>query len=112
MAQAAAATRHGSVRVAVEHALTWAGPCEPGDGLGVAGDEVLVVHPDLATTACGLIDLLLAAGGEMVTILIGDAVDDGVAAELEAHLHRYHPGTDLVTYRSGHRGDALLIGVE
>jgi uncharacterized protein len=112
MAQAAAGTRHGSVRVAVEHALTWAGPCEPGDGLGVAGDEVLVVHPDLATTACGLIDLLLAAGGEMVTILIGEGVDDGVAAELEAHLHRYHPGTDLVTYRSGHHGDAFLIGVE
>ena len=112
MAQAAAGTRHGSVRVAVDHALTWAGPCEPGDGLGVAGDEVLVVHPDLATTACGLIDLLLAAGGEMVTVLIGDGVDDGVAAELEAHLHRYHPGTEMVTYRSGHRGDALLIGVE
>jgi uncharacterized protein len=112
MAQAAAGTRHGSVRVAVDHALTWAGPCEPGDGLGVAGDEVLVVHPDLATTACGLIDLLLAVGGEMVTVLIGDGVDDGVAAELEAHLHRYHPGTELVTYRSGHRGDALLIGVE
>jgi uncharacterized protein len=112
MAQAAGGTRHASVRVAVDQALTWAGACEPGDGLGIAGDEVLVVHPDLATAACGLIDLLLAAGGEMVTVLIGVGVDDKVAADLEAHLHRYHPGTELVSYQTGHRGDLLLIGVE
>ncbi len=37
MARAAAAARHGSVRVATEEALTWAGTCEPGDGLGIAG---------------------------------------------------------------------------
>jgi dihydroxyacetone kinase-like predicted kinase len=112
MAQAAGGTRHASVRVAVDQALTWAGPCEPGDGLGIAGDEVLVVHPDLATTACGLIDLLLAAGGEMVTVLIGVGVDDNVAVDLQAHMHRYHPGTELVSYHTGHRGDLLLIGVE
>ena len=65
------------MRVATEQALTWAGPCEPGDGLGIAGDEVLVVRPDVAAAACGLIDLLLAAGGEMVTVLTGVGVDDG-----------------------------------
>jgi hypothetical protein len=27
-------------------------------------------------------------------------------------VHRYHRGTELVTYQTGHRGDALLIGVE
>jgi len=112
MAQAAGATRHGSVRVATEQALTWAGPCEPGDALGISGDEVLVVHPEVATTACGLIDLLLAGGGEMVTVLMGAGVDDGVATELEAHMHRYHPGVELVTYQTGHRGELLLIGVE
>jgi DAK2 domain fusion protein YloV len=112
MAQAAGGTRHASVRVAVDQALTWAGPCEPGDGLGIAGDEVLVVHPDLATTACGLIDLLLAAGGEMVTVLIGVGVDDKVAVDFESHLHRNHPGIELVSYHTGHRGDLLLIGVE
>ena len=43
MARAAAGARHGSVRVATEEALTWAGTCKPGDGLGIAGDEVLIV---------------------------------------------------------------------
>jgi hypothetical protein len=112
MARAAGGTRHASVRVATDQALTWAGPCDPGDGLGIAGDEVLVVHREVATAACGLIDLLLAAGGELVTVLTGIGVDDSMPAELAAHVHRYHRGTELVTYQTGHRGDALLIGVE
>ncbi len=75
MARAAAGARHGSVRVATEEALTWAGTCEPGDGLGIAGDEVLIVGKDLTAAGAGLIDLLLAAGGELVTVLTGAGVD-------------------------------------
>jgi uncharacterized protein len=112
MARAAGGTRHASVRVATERALTWAGPCQPGDGLGIAGDEVLVVRRDVGATARRLLDLLLAAGGELVTVLLGDGVDERVGARLEAHVRRHHLGTELVTYRTGHRGDALLIGVE
>ncbi len=117
MARAAGAAKHGSVRIATETALTWAGTCEPGDGLGIAGDEVLIVAPDVASAAIGLLDLLLAAGGELVTVLVGADIDgDGDAAavseRLQAHVHDRHPGTELMTYHTGHRGDALLIGVE
>lgn len=112
MARAAAGARHGSVRVATEQALTWAGTCEPGDGLGIAGDEVLVVGDDVATAAAGLIDLLLVAGGELVTVLIGEGVGAGIAEALAEHVHRHHPGIELTAYPTGHRGDALLIGVE
>jgi DAK2 domain fusion protein YloV len=112
MARAAAGARHGSVRVATEEALTWAGTCKPGDGLAIAGDEVLIVGNDVAAAAAGLIDLLLASGGELVTVLTGTGVDGGVGEALQEHAHRHHPGTELVTYHTGHRGDALLIGVE
>ncbi|MCV7279709.1 DAK2 domain-containing protein [Mycolicibacterium flavescens] len=112
MARAAAGARHGSVRVATEEALTWAGMCKPGDGLGISGDEVLIVGDDLVAAGAGLIDLLLAAGGELVTVLTGSGVDDGVADALAEHVHRRHLGAELVTYHTGHRGDALLIGVE
>jgi uncharacterized protein len=117
MARAAGAAKLGSVRIATETALTWAGTCEPGNGLGIAGDEVLIVAPDVASAAIGLIDLLLAAGGELVTVLVGADIDgDGDAAavseRLQAHIHDRHPGTELMTYHTGHRGDALLIGVE
>ena len=100
------------MRIASEEALTWAGPCEPGDGLGIAGDEVVVVDRDAASTARQLLDLLLASGGELVTVLIGDGMDEQLGDELESHIHRRHPGTELVTYHTGHRGDVLQIGVE
>jgi len=112
MARAAASARHGSVRVATEEALTWAGTCQPGDGLGISGDEVLIVGKDLAAAGAGLIDLLLAAGGELVTVLTGAGVDAAVGEALAEHVHREHLTTELVTYHTGHRGDALLIGVE
>ena len=112
MARAAACARHGSVRLATEEALTWAGTCKPGDGLGIAGDEVLIVGDDVAAAGAGLIDLLLSSGGELVTVLTGAGVDPAVGAALREHVHRAHLGTELVTYHTGHGGDAVLIGVE
>jgi DAK2 domain fusion protein YloV len=113
MARAAAGARHGAVRVATEEALTWAGACNPGDGLGISGDEVLIVGPDVTAAAAGLIDLLLLSGGELVTVLTGDEVDGADIGEaLRDHVHQRHLGAELVTYHTGHRGDALLIGVE
>ena len=116
MARAAGAARHGSVRIATESALTWAGRCQPGDGLGIAGDEVLIVAADVAAAAIGLLDLLLASGGDLVTVLMGAGLEDADATAvgdiLEDHMHDNHPGTELMIYRTGHRGDALLIGVE
>ncbi|WP_018600813.1 DAK2 domain-containing protein [Mycobacterium sp. 155] len=112
MARAAAGMRHGAVRVATEEALTWAGTCKPGDGLGIAGDEVLIVGPDITAAAAGLIDLLLMAGGELITVLTGDGVTCDVGRALQEHVHSKHLGAELVTYHTGHRGDALLIGVE
>lgn len=117
MARAAGASRHGSVRIATGSALTWAGRCQPGDGLGIAGDEVLIVAADAAGAAIGLLDLLLASGGDLVTVLIGAGIDDDAEATaigdtLQDHVHDHHPGTELMTYRTGHRGDVLLIGVE
>ncbi|MBJ7336316.1 DAK2 domain-containing protein [Mycolicibacterium sp.] len=112
MARAAAGARRGSVRVAEEEALTWAGTCDPGDGLGISGDEVLIVGKDVTAAGAGLIDLLLSSGGELVTVLTGEGVDPAVGAALQDHVHQHHLGAELVTYHTGHRGDALLIGVE
>ena len=112
MARAAAAARHGSVRIAQEKALTFAGPCRPGNGLGIAGDEVLVVAEDVGAAATGLIDLLLGSGGELVTVLLGAGADPGIADRLAGHVRRRHPGTEFTSYDTGQRGDVLLIGVE
>ena len=59
-----------------------------------------------------MVDLLLGSGGELVTVLLGVGAEPSIAEELAGHVHRHHPGADVVSYRTGHRGDALLIGVE
>ncbi|MEW5809040.1 MAG: DAK2 domain-containing protein [Actinomycetota bacterium] len=112
MARAAAGARYGSVRVAAEEALTWAGSCRPGDGLGITGEEVVLVSDSVVAAGAGLIDLLLAAGGELVTVLTGSGVAPDVADALADHVRREHPGTEMVSFHTGHGGDALLIGVE
>ena len=38
-----------------------------------------MVGDDIATAGAGLIDLLLVAGGELVTVLIGEGVSPGIA---------------------------------
>jgi DAK2 domain fusion protein YloV len=112
MAAAAGATRYGSVRVATESALTWAGPCRVGDGLGIVGGEVLVVRHDITSAARGLIDLMLGVGGELVTVLLGAGADPEVGVTLTRHVHLHHPGTELVCYQTGHSGDNVIVGVE
>lgn len=112
MARAAAGTRHGSVRVATEAALTWSGPCRAGDALGIAGNEVLVVDGDIGAAAARLTDLLLGGGGELVTVLVGAAAPDGLAELLAGHVRRHHPGTEFTGYRTGQHDDVALIGVE
>jgi uncharacterized protein len=47
-----------------------------------------------------------------VTVLTGAGVDASVGEALQQHVHSQHLGTELVTYHTDHRGDALLIGVE
>ena len=50
------------------------------------------------------------------TVLIGAAVSpdeaDALSAALAEHVRHRHPGTEFNSYRTGHRGDLVFIGVE
>jgi uncharacterized protein len=110
MAEAAAATRWAEVTVAEQEALTSAGRCLPGDALGSAEGDVLVVGKDLVAVACELLDRLLYAGGEMATLVVGpaDALGDAVCA----HLAAAHPTIEVIRYGGCPSGILLQIGVE
>jgi hypothetical protein len=111
MAEAAAATRYAELTIAAEEALTWAGRCHAGDVLGLVDGEVVLIGSDLAAAACALVGLMLSAGGELVTALLGAGAPDGLADALELDLRRTHPEVELVVYRGGQPGP-LLLGVE
>ncbi|MFD9862953.1 DAK2 domain-containing protein [Streptomyces alboflavus] len=112
MTSAAGATRYAELAVAERQSWTTAGICQAGDVLGLIDGDVAVIGPEVARTAAAVLDRMLAAGGEMVTLVLGDAVSDAVAEFLEKHVRDGHLAVDTVLYRGGPQSALLLIGVE
>jgi DAK2 domain fusion protein YloV len=110
LAEAAAATRWAEVTVAEQEALTSAGRCRPGDVLGSAEGDVVVIGADLGTVARDLLDRLLSAGGEMATLVVGE--DPALGDAVDAHLSAVHPTVEVVRYEGGAGAVPLLVGVE
>ncbi|CAL9539427.1 putative protein [Streptomyces sp. enrichment culture] len=112
MTSAAGATRYAEVTVAEREAWTTAGICQAGDVLGLIDGDVAVIGPDVTATARTVLDRMLAAGGEMVTLVLGDEAPEAVAEHLEARVREAYLAVDTVVYRGGRQGALLLIGVE
>ena len=103
--------RHGAVTVAARTAITMAGPCEPGDALGVVAGDFAVVGSDLAEVAIDVLDRLLAGGGELVTVVAGE---DGteLAARVAAHVEERYAHVDVAVHEGGQPRYPLLVSVE
>ncbi len=103
--------KHGAVTVAVKEAMTSAGPCRPGDVLGVIAGDFAVVGDDLDDVAITVLDRLLAAGGELVTLVRGAEAGD-IADRAAAWVEEHHPHVDTVVYDGGQERYPLLMSVE
>lgn len=103
--------RHGAVTVAARRAITMAGPCEPGDALGVIAGDFAVVGSDLHDVACDVLERLLAGGGELVTVVAGEGGTD-LAERLAAHVEERHPHVDVAVHEGGQPRYPLLVSVE
>ncbi|WP_299051838.1 DAK2 domain-containing protein [uncultured Nocardioides sp.] len=103
--------RQGAVTVAARRGMTMAGPCEPGDALGVIAGDFAVVGPDVGTVAREVAERLLAGGGDLVTLVAGQE-DDGTTAALASYLEEQHPAVDVVVYDGGQDRYPVLLSVE
>ncbi|MFK4069236.1 DAK2 domain-containing protein [Streptomyces sp. NPDC029674] len=112
MTSAAGATRYGELAVAERQSWTMAGICQAGDVLGLIDGDVAVIGSEVAHTAASVLDRMLSAGGEMVTLVLGESVPDTVAEQLEKHVREAYLAVDTVVYRGGRQSALLLIGVE
>ncbi|MET7569853.1 DAK2 domain-containing protein [Streptomyces sp. NPDC005492] len=112
MTSAAGATRYAEVAVAERQSWTMAGICQAGDVLGLVDGDVAVIGADVTATARAVLDRMLAAGGELVTLVLGDEAPADVADILEVHVRETYLAVDTVVYRGGRQGALLLIGVE
>jgi uncharacterized protein len=61
-----------------------------------------------------VLDRMLAAGGELVTLVLGEDVPDGdaVADRLERYVRDGYLAVDTLVYRGGRGSTPLLVGVE
>ncbi|MFF9154130.1 DAK2 domain-containing protein [Streptomyces sp. NPDC014846] len=112
MTSAAGATRYAEVVVAEHQSWTTAGICQAGDVLGLIDGDVAVIGPDVTATAETLLDRMLQAGGELVTLVVGDEAPATVAGRLETRVRESYLAVDTVVYPGGRQGALLLIGVE
>ncbi|MER6025501.1 DAK2 domain-containing protein [Streptomyces sp. NPDC001851] len=112
MTAAAGATRYAEVVVAEHRSWTTAGICQAGDVLGLIDGDVAVIGPDVTATAATVLDRMLQAGGELVTLVVGDDAPETIAEHLDARVRESYLAVDTVVYRGGRQGALLLIGVE
>ncbi|WP_190821843.1 DAK2 domain-containing protein [Saccharopolyspora pogona] len=112
MAEAAAATRRGELRIADAEALTWVGRCLPGDVLGLIDGEVVLIGDDVSAAARDLVTRMLAIGGELLTALVQADAPEGLPDALAEHLRHAHPEVEFACYPGGDLGALLLVGVE
>jgi dihydroxyacetone kinase-like predicted kinase len=105
--------RQGAVTIAAKQAMTMAGPCEPGDALGVIAGDFAVVGQDLYAVATEVLDRLLGGGGELVTIVAGaEDAEGSLATRCAGYVEEHHPAVDVVVYDGGQGRYPLLMSVE
>ncbi|MGH3423242.1 MAG: DAK2 domain-containing protein, partial [Nocardioidaceae bacterium] len=112
MTSAAGHTHHGAVTVAEEAGITMAGPCRPGDVLGVVEGEFAVVGHDQTEVALEVLSRLMSGSAELVTIVAGEGVDPGTVGRLEESVRASRPDVDSVVYDGGQQRYRLLLAAE
>lgn len=112
MTAAAGATRYAELAVAERQSFTSAGVCQAGDILGLIEGDVAVIGHDLTTTARTVLDRMLSAGGELVTLVVSTDTPPDLARTLERHVRATYLAVDTTTYEAGAGAPALSIGVE
>ncbi|MEV5974448.1 DAK2 domain-containing protein [Streptomyces sp. NPDC051921] len=112
MTAAAGATRYAELAVAERQSFTSAGVCQAGDVLGLIEGDVAVIGQDLTATARTVLDRMLSAGGELVTLVVAADTPESLAPTLESHVRATYLAVDTTTYQAGEGTAPLLIGVE
>ena len=113
LAEAAAATRFAEVTIAAGDSITYAGRCSAGDVLGLIDGEVVEIGADVGEVGISLVGRLVAAGGELVTVLSGgDPGAEAAAEAVRSYLRSRHPLVEVGVFVGGQPEFPLLIGVE
>ena len=112
MSAAASATRWAEVTTAVRDAQTSVGACRAGDVLGLVDGDVAVIGSAVEDVAWDLLARMLAAGGELVTIVTGADSPAGLGDVLAERVAAAYPLVEAEVHAGGQPHYPLLLGVE
>ena len=112
MSTAAGHARHGAVTVAEKTAMTMAGRCQPGDVLGAVEGDVVVIGTTMAEVAWQVVQRLVSAGGELLTLVYGIDADDDLVADLITRVRERFRTIDVEVVDGAQARYPLLLGLE
>jgi dihydroxyacetone kinase-like predicted kinase len=97
---------------AVRDATTAAGAVKEGEYLALLGHDIVAVAGDVADAACALLDRLVDAEHELVTIVEGEAATDAATDRIAAWLAEHRPDATVELHRGDQPLAAYLFSAE
>jgi len=112
MREAAARVVSGEVTRAVRASTSDAGPIAEDDYLGLARDGIKVVHSSLVDAACGLLDVLVGDGHEIVTVIEGEGATAATTRQITEWLAAERPDVSVEVHHGGQPLYPYLFSIE
>jgi hypothetical protein len=102
----------GEVTRAVRNSDSPAGPIATGDWLGLSRDGIEVVADSLAAVACELLDQLMTAEHDLVTIIEGDGSGAADTRRITEWVKEHRPEAEVEVHHGGQPLYPYLFSIE
>jgi DAK2 domain fusion protein YloV len=112
MAELAANVVAGEVTQAVRDSSCDLGPIAQGDWLGIARDGIRSVAAELGDAATALLEVLVTADHEIITIIEGEGASAGCTRHITEWLGEHRPETSAEVHHGGQPLYPYLFGIE
>lgn len=112
MNEAASRTRSVTIAFAPREMVKDGIKIEEGDVIGLMNQKVISLGKDVTSVAEEAIRKLCDGTTELVTLVTGSNIKDGVVEDLTQRINRSYPAIEVTTYSGGQAWYPLLIGIE
>ncbi len=112
MSEAARHVVAGEVTRAVRDTTTDAGPVKRGDWIGLNADGVVSVAESLGTACNGLLEAIITAQHELLTVIEGEGSDAVTTRQVTAFVAELFPSVGVEVHHGGQPLYPYLFGVE
>ncbi|MGZ4711527.1 MAG: DAK2 domain-containing protein [Acidimicrobiia bacterium] len=112
LAESVARVAAGEVTQSVRDTVAECGPIRKGDWIAIGREGICVATDSAAQAAFALLDELIDADSEIVTVLVGSEARGAETQRVREHIALNHPGIEIEVHDGGQPLYPYLIGVE